>query len=197
MAASAARGRVERAARRAIGGRSPPIEGGPLTRKLERTAMLYVDIPSRSEFSDLVSMRGGACVSIYLETTPVTRDTEASRIELGNLIREAERQLKEINFDKRRLAALTSELRNLVEDGTFWITQANSLAIFATPDRLRTYRLANKLVSMVQVADRFHLKPLFRAITFTHSAFVLALSENAVRPIELNAEDRKSTRLNY
>jgi hypothetical protein len=31
------------------------------------------------------------------------------------------------------------------------------------------------------VSDRFHLKPLLRAVTFPHSAFVLALAQNSVR----------------
>ena len=39
---------------------------------------------------------------------------------------------------------------------------------------------------MVQVSDRLHLKPLFRAVTFPHSAFILALSENAVRLLEMH-----------
>jgi hypothetical protein len=38
------------------------------------------------------------------------------------------------------------------------------------------------------VSDRFHLKPLLRAITFPHSAYVLALSENAVRLVEVHAD---------
>jgi len=41
---------------------------------------------------------------------------------------------------------------------------------------------------MVQISDRFHLKPLFRAVTFPRSAFILALSENAVRLVEMNAD---------
>ncbi len=41
---------------------------------------------------------------------------------------------------------------------------------------------------MVQVSDRFHLKPLFRATTFPHTAFILALSENAVRLVETHAD---------
>jgi hypothetical protein len=41
---------------------------------------------------------------------------------------------------------------------------------------------------MVEVANRFHLKPLIRAITFAHSAFILALSENAVRLVEMHAD---------
>lgn len=150
--------------------------------------MLYVDIPTRTEFSVLVGARADACVSIYLKTTPVPQDAEASRIAFGNLIREAQKQLEEAGFDKRRLAALMEQLLDLVDDDEFWRFQANSLAVFATPDALRTYRLANDLVSMVQVADRFHLKPLFRAVTFPHSAFILALSENAVRLVEMHAD---------
>lgn len=147
--------------------------------------MLYVDIPTRAEFAALAAVRSDACVSIYLRTTPVTQETDPSRIELGNLAREAQQQLEEARLDKRRLATLLEELDSLVEDDEFWRFQANSLAIFATPDTIRTHRLANQLTSMAQVSDRFHLKPLLRATSFSHSAFVLALSENAVRLVEI------------
>lgn len=150
--------------------------------------MLYVDIPTRSELSMLSSARADTCVTIYLKTTPLTQETSASRIELGNLIREAKQQLEAANFDKRRLETLVDQLQDVVDDEEFWRFQANSLAIFATPDTVRTFRLANDLVSMVQVADRFHLKPLFRSVTFPHSAFILALSENAVRLVEVHAD---------
>ncbi len=150
--------------------------------------MLYVDIPTRTEFASLSRARADACVSIYLETTPVTREVAASRIEFGNLVREARSQLQDAGFDKRRLAALADGLSDLLDDDEFWRFQANSLAVFATPDGVRTYRLANDLASMVQVSDRFHLKPLLRAVTFSHSAFILALSENAVRLVEMHAD---------
>lgn len=150
--------------------------------------MLHLDIPTRNEFSFLAEKRADACVSIYLETSPVTENIPASRIKLKNLIREAQTQLETAQFDKRRLVALLDELNELLDDDDFWRFQAKSLAIFATPDTIRTYRLANDLESMVQVADRFHLKPLVRAITFPHSAFILALSENSVRLIEMHAD---------
>jgi hypothetical protein len=38
---------------------------------------------------------------------------------------------------------------------------------------------------MVEVSDRFHLKPLLRAVTFPHSAFLLALAQNSVRLLEI------------
>jgi hypothetical protein len=150
--------------------------------------MLYVDIPTLPEFKALNAVRADACVSIYLRTTPLTQEIDASRIELGNLARQAREQLETAGFDKRRLAALMEHFDDLGDDDEFWRLQANSLALLATPDTLRTFRLANTLTPIVQTSDRFHLKPLLRAITFSHSAFVLALSENAVRLVEIFAE---------
>ena len=150
--------------------------------------MLFVDVPTLPEFKMLNRVRADACVSIYLTTTPLSQNTDASRIELGNLAKQAQDQLETAGFDKRRLAALMEHFDDLADDDEFWRLQANSLAVLLTPDRIRTFRLANTLSPMVQVSDRYHLKPLLRAITFPHSAFVLALSENAVRLVEVFAE---------
>src|SRR5690625_7928870 len=87
--------------------------------------MLYVDLPSRSDVAALAGTRSDACVSIYLETTPLTQQVEASRIELGNLLREAQRQLEDAGFDKKRLAALLDQLSVLQDDAEFWRFQAN------------------------------------------------------------------------
>src|SRR5271169_3520584 len=61
-------------------------------------------------------------------------------------------------------------------------------SILATPEHIRTFRLANALLPQVEVSGRFHLKPLLRAITFPHVAFVLTLSENNTRLIEVFAD---------
>lgn len=147
--------------------------------------MLYVDTPTLKDFTALKAARADACVSIYIPTTPVTQDMDAAIIDLGNRIKAALNQLEASGFDKRRLAALSEQLDDLLDDDEFWRFQAHSLAILATPDAIRTFRLANRLQPLVEVADRFFLKPLLRAITFPHDAFVLALSENDVRLIEI------------
>ncbi len=150
--------------------------------------MLHVDIPTRAQIIALNKVRAPACVSIYLKTTPLTQHSDASRIQLGNLAKQAREQLEAAGLDKSRLAALMEQLDELREDDEFWSLQANSLAVLATPSSLQTFRLANDLTTTVQVSDRFHLKPLLRAITFPHSALVLALSENAVRLVEIHAD---------
>ena len=124
--------------------------------------MYHVDMPSAAEIGDLNLIRSEACVSIYLPTTPLSRETEASRINLGNLVKKAISQLEDNGFDKRRILPLQEQFDDLIADDDFWNHQANSLAILATPDSLRTYRMANKLTDAVEVSDRFHLKPLLR-----------------------------------
>ncbi|MBR1223235.1 hypothetical protein JQ557_34915 [Bradyrhizobium sp. U87765 SZCCT0131] len=149
--------------------------------------MLYVDIPTATDLAALSSRRDDIGVSIYLPTTPVTREGGADRIALKNLAREALRQLQAVDADKRRVAALAEHLDDLVDDDGFWRHQAHSLAVLATPDNVRTFRLPNALESMVEVSDRFFLKPLLRSVTFANSGHVLALSEGAVRLIEISA----------
>lgn len=147
--------------------------------------MLYVDTPTLQDVKKLKAARADACVSIYVPTTPLTQDVDASIIELGNLVKDAMSQLEAAGLDKRRAAALGEQFDDLLDDDEFWRLQAHSLAILATPDSINTFRLANRLKPLVEVADRFHLKPLLRAITFPHDALVLALSENNVRLIEI------------
>jgi len=151
--------------------------------------MFYLDVPSTGEMTELDQIRADACVSIYLPTTPISREIEPARIKLGNLARTAIAQLEQAGLDKRRIWPLAERLEGLRDDTEFWNYQARSLAILATPDLLRSYRLANRIGEIVEVSDRFHLKPLLRAITFSHSAFVLALSEKATRLVEVSASE--------
>lgn len=150
--------------------------------------MLHVDIPTLPEIRALIAMRSDACVSIYVPTTPQSRHMTASRIAFGNQTKAALEQLDTVGFDKRRLAALAAELAALGEDDAFWRLQAHSLAILATPDSMRTFRLATAITDTTEVSDRFHLKPLLRAIAFPQTAFVLALSAGAVRLVEVFAD---------
>ncbi len=150
--------------------------------------MLYVDIPTVKDFKALYEVRADACVSIYLETTPLTQEANASRIEFKNLVRQAREQLHSAGFDKRRLATLTHQLEELEKDDTFWQFQAYGLAVLATPDEMKTMRLPVRVASLAEVSDRFHLKPLLRMLALPASAFILALSENAVQLHEMHAD---------
>lgn len=150
--------------------------------------MLFVDVPTLPEIKALVSARADACVSIYVPTTPQTQHVGASRIAFGNQTKTALRQLERAELDKRRMASLALALAALGQDDDFWRVQAHTLAVLATPDSLRTFRLATAVPALTQVSDRFHIKPLIRAVAFPQTGYVLALSENAVRLVEVSAD---------
>jgi len=150
--------------------------------------MLHVDIPTAEDFKTLNEVRADFCISIYLAATPLSQDSDATRIALKNAVKQARLQLEQGGFDADRYKAALTRIEALDEDYGFWRLQANSLAVLATANELHTFRLANHLTDTVQVADRFHLKPLLRAITFSHHAYVLALSQKEVRLVELFAD---------
>jgi hypothetical protein len=150
--------------------------------------MLYVDRPTAADLKFLISHRDDMCLSIYLRTTPVTQATTGDRIELKNLAKQGIHQLDVVGADKRRVAALSEHLDDLVDDNEFWRFQARSLAVLATPDNVRTFRIASALEPVSEVSDRFFLKPLLRAVTFPNACYVLALSEGAVRVIEVSSD---------
>ncbi|MDA0183161.1 hypothetical protein OJ997_22820 [Solirubrobacter phytolaccae] len=132
---------------------------------------LHIDIPTPAQLATLLDTRAPDCVSIYLPTSPLPQDADAARIEFKNLVAEA--------------GTSNELLTDLAEDPIAWLLLAHSLAVFATPGSLRSFRLPNRLTSLAVVADRFHIKPLLRAVTFPQAALVLALSQHDVRLIEV------------
>lgn len=149
--------------------------------------VLHTDIPARSRIDSMMTARNPASVSIYLPTDPVSTG-EHERLQLKNLAAAAARELHAQGVDKRDVAAIEDELQDLLDDVAIWRYMARSLAIFATPDFIATFRLPNHLQEHLQVADRFFLKPLLRSVTFPHMGYVLALSQNHVRLLEVLPE---------
>jgi hypothetical protein len=164
--------------------------------------MLHIDIPSLEEFKVLAQVKGETCVSLYLPTSPLGSGAKANRTAFNDLAKEALSQLKEAGIDKARVSAFEQQFDLLagaepdVQDqdkvrkqqhakpdpvDSFWHYQANGLAVLVTSGATRTFRLPNSPKPLAEVADRFHLTPLIRAMTSPHDVYVLALSKESVR----------------
>ncbi len=150
--------------------------------------MLHVDVPTVADLVFLAEARAPASVSIYLPTTPVSGEISGDRTQLGNLAREATAQLQAAGHPSKDIAAIAAHIDDLVEDDGFWRFQAHSLAVFVTPTFVRTFRVPNALGACAEVADRFFLKPLFRAANFPNAAHVLALALGGVRLLDVSAD---------
>ncbi len=149
---------------------------------------MYVDLPSPAEIRSLLKVTGEVCVSMYMPATPLPDDAEAERIAFKNLASEAISELNAVGIAKRDVAAFAEAFEELDDDPSFWRYQANSLAVFASVDEVRAYRLANHLEPAVVVSDRFFVKPLLRAVTFPNAGFVLALAQGSVRLLEFGRD---------
>jgi hypothetical protein len=145
--------------------------------------LVHTDIPTRADLEGLLSVRDAACVSIYVPTAPEERG-ERDRLEFKRLAAEALEQVT----GRESMNVLRDVLDDLADDGAFWARQAHSLAVFATPSGARTFQVANRLSPLVEVSDRFHVKPLLRSATFPQAAFVLALSQNGARLVEVSPD---------
>ena len=148
---------------------------------------MHTDIPTHADIEQLLAVRDAACVTIYVPTTPEEHG-ERDRIVFKNLGAEAVEQLADASIERRSVNDLREVLDELADDEPFWARQAHSLAVFATPSGARTFQIANRLSPMVEVSDRFHVKPLLRSATFPQAAFVLALSQNGARLIEVSPD---------
>ena len=166
--------------------------------------MLHIDIPSLEEFKLLAQVKGETCVSLYLPTSPLGSSAKVHRTAFKELARDALSQLKEAGIDKAEITAFAEQFDRLagaehdVQDqdkvrkqqhakpdpvDSFWHYQANGLAVLATSGATRTLRLPNSPKPLAEVADRFHLTPLIRAMTSPHDVYVLALAKESVRLI--------------
>ena len=79
---------------------------------------------------------------------------EAEWIEFWNLAVDAVGELRDAGAER------AIEESSRPDDEEFWRHQARSLGVFVTPAALRSFRLPNRLVSAVEVSDRFFVKPL-------------------------------------
>ncbi|MGV9584823.1 baeRF11 domain-containing protein [Nocardia farcinica] len=146
--------------------------------------MLHTDIPTRGEIQRLVAETTPWSVTLYTPTEIDTAAPDANRIAFSNQARAALDRVE----DRAARAALAEEFDDLIDDDEFWRWQSTSLVVLGTPDRVRTYRVPNRLSAGVFVGDRFHIKPLLRATTFPQTAFVLALAEGSVRLVEVSGD---------
>lgn len=125
-------------------------------------------------------------------------------------MKDAVRQLQQVNLDEESLSHLSDHFEHLLginkdpdieekvrlrqryrkkfeEVSEFWKSQSRGLGILATPESMRTFRLSNAVKPLAEVADRFHIQPLMRTMTMPHEAYVLALTQNSARLLHIFA----------
>jgi hypothetical protein len=127
------------------------------------------------------------CVSLYQPTHRANPDNLQDPIRYKNLIRDAERSLRE-KFPGREVRALLERFRALEGDYEFWTHQRDGLAVLAAADTFEVFRLQRPVKELVVVADSFHLKPLLRVVQSADRFHVLCLDRHKASLFEGNRD---------
>lgn len=149
---------------------------------------MRLTLPTDEDLTELTKHRDAASVSIYLPSTPITREVDAVQIALKNAAANAVTQLRGIGIHKKQVDEIAETLDAFQSDREFWQFQAHALAIFVAPGVVHAFRLANALQPLTAVGDRFDVGRLLRSVTFANGGFVLSLADGRNRLLELSAD---------
>ena len=148
---------------------------------------MHIDMPTRDDVTRIASLRDPLCVTIYVPTSPLPTESEHNLLQARALF-DAAMEVVRDTADKDDADAVQVQFDDLLEDAYFWTNLGRSLAIFLTPTSALELRLPNELEAQFAVGDRFAITSLLRAVTFPQAAFVLALSQNGARLVEVSAD---------
>ena len=145
---------------------------------------------TRNELRALIETPNEIGISIYMPTHRKW-EYEQDPVRLRNLLREAEKQLVQNGLRTKEATQLLEPARKLLTDTIFWQHQSDSLAIFASSETFRSFRLPYKFQELVVVAERFHIKPLLLLLSSDRLYYVLALSQNEVRLLQCTSNNAR------
>src|SRR6185312_6185079 len=127
------------------------------------------------------------CISLYQPTHRANPDALQDPIRYKNLIREAERSLRE-KYSGREVRPLLEPFQALADDYYFWTHQREGLAILGSPSRFDVFQLRRTVKEWVEVANSFYLKPLLRVLQSADEYQVLCLDRQGARLFEGNRD---------
>ena len=138
-----------------------------------------MDYFGRDQLKELFQVDTAPAVSIYMETHRKGAEVAAQPLRLRAAIDEARGILSADGTDG--VDDVLAPLEALIGDQDFWRHQADGLALFASRDFGRLYRLPVQMPDMVVVGPTFHTRPLIEFLQAPERFWVLSVTQNEVR----------------
>jgi len=144
--------------------------------------------PTIDEIRALLNEEDELCVSIFLPTHRVSAKTDADRIRLKNLVKEADTKLASRDVRPPDRDRILAPARDMLRDTIFFEHLSDGLALFLRPGSFHFARVPRSLEELVVVSDHFQIKPLLPLLASDGRFLVLALSQNRVRLVEASRD---------
>lgn len=141
-----------------------------------------MNILPREEIHALIHAQEKPCISIYLSIPPSAADPSRQlQIRLKNAIRESESSLFSYGMEEKGIQLLIKPLKDLVTTAAFMDGTTSSLAVFLAPGFMKYFWLPQETREMVNLSERFHVKPLLNLFSGSSQYYLLAFSRKKVR----------------
>jgi hypothetical protein len=140
-----------------------------------------VAIIDLTEIDQLVNPPSTPCVSVYMPTHRVTPDITQDRLRLKNLLTDAEERLIGLGLRGPTAKEIVGPGRELIGDDDFWLHRRDGLALFLSPGYSWWLRPPLAFPEVLEVTDRFCVRPLLPALWPDQKFYVLAISRDGNR----------------
>lgn len=135
--------------------------------------------------TELLADREPPCVSLYQPTHRAHPDNQQDPIRYRNLLREMEHSLHQ-KYPTREVRTLLEKFQPLARDEEFWRHRTDGLAVLSSPDSFQIFELQRTVPELLVVADRFHARPLLRALQSADRYQILSLNRHEAKLYEGN-----------
>ncbi|MGD8633911.1 MAG: hypothetical protein PVF85_10100, partial [Anaerolineales bacterium] len=147
---------------------------------------------TRAEFTEtlnkMIEVEGPVCASFFIPTHEVGGEWRGDRIQLKNLLREAQDQFRQMDLPEEDVQNLLQPVQAMLQESSTWEQMRAGLSIFTTPDRHYIIRLPFSVEPQVVIGERFHIKPTLPWLARKGRFYILALSQNLLRLFECTPE---------
>lgn len=128
-------------------------------------------------------------VSIYMPTWRYGSEAGQSRIQLKNILKEAEERLVSMGYGGREAAELLKPCTLLLDDALFWQKQDKTLALFISESSFKHFRLPITSEETLSVSNKYYLRPLIKYLSSDTRFNVLTLSQSEIKLYKAGAYD--------
>jgi len=137
--------------------------------------------------SVLLAVHAPPCLSLYQPTHRHHPESQQDSIRFRNLVKGIETSLRQ-KYATRDTRPLLAPFHALADNREFWNHTFDGLAVLATSEMFKVYRLQRSVAELGVVADSFHIKPLIRILQSADRYQILGLTRRNVRLYEGNRD---------
>lgn len=144
---------------------------------------MQLPVITRKKFSELASVKGQNCVSVYIPTQR-RGNNEESKIRFKNRMQKIQKQLLESGMTEKHVNNYLAPLYGLLADSNLWRHLREGLVVLLSSDKFFYSTLSLSFREYSTILDSFYLLPLIPHFNGDGKFYILALSLKRVRLFE-------------